>query len=125
MEEKEYLLKTEYIGTRLYRNSENSTNINFHMNRKTIYITTNNTIKTTPGRLIQINAGLNDYNGNSINLTTNATIKILNESITLEFVAGKLNYEYNLDQKLLKEHQTSQLKFHKADITKMQQEQSS
>lgn len=99
MEEKEYLLKTEYIGTRLYRNSENSTNINFHMNRKTIYITTNNTIKTTPGRLIQINAGLNDYNGNPINLTTNATIKILNESITLEFVEGKLNYEYNLDQK--------------------------
>ena len=99
MDEKEYVLKTEYLGTRLYGNSENSTNINFHMNRKRIYITTNNTIKTTPGKTINITAILSDYEGNPINLTTGSTIKILNESISQDFIEGELNYEYSVDPK--------------------------
>lgn len=99
MEEKEYLIKAEYMGTRSYQNSENSTNINFQINRKTIYISTNNTIKTTPGKTIHINAKLTDYEGNPINLTTTSRIKILNESIAQNFIEGELNYEYTVDPK--------------------------
>ena len=101
MEEKEYTLKTEYVGTKLYQNSENSTNITFQMNRKTLYITTNNSIRTNPGKTIIINAKLTDYEGNILNLTTNSTLRIFDENIYQEFFEGELNYEYTINPKSL------------------------
>ncbi len=100
MEEKNYTIKTEYIGTRLYNNSENSTNISFRMSRKTLYITTNSSIKTTPGKTIVVSAKLTDFEGNPINLSTNATIKILNETYEKEFVNGTLYYEHYIDKNI-------------------------
>ena len=96
MEEKQYTIRAEYTGTRLYRNSENTTTISYEINRKNIYIRTDGQIRTTPGKDITVYARLTDYEENTINLTTQATISILGENITAQFTEGILNQTYHI-----------------------------
>ena len=97
MEEKEYTIKAIYNGTRLYKESGNTTTINFEINRKTLYITTNNQIKTLPGKTINITAYLSDHESNLINLSAPATIKILDQTINANFTDGLLSLEYHVN----------------------------
>lgn len=97
MEEKQYTLKAVFSGSKSYRQSENSTEINFEINRKTVYITANSQIKTLPGKTINITASLTDYESNIINITAQATITILNQTINTNFTEGILNMEYHVN----------------------------
>ena len=97
MDEGEYILKAEYTGTKSYRNSENSTGITFRMNRKSIYVSANSSIKARPGQTIHINAKLTDYEGNAINLNTTSRMRILDENLDVDFIEGELNHEYTID----------------------------
>ena len=95
-EEKNYSIKAEYKGTRTYRESANSTEIKYSINRKTVYITTDYSIKTLPGEIISINARLTDYESNTVNLTTPAQINILNQTVSANFNEGILILNYHI-----------------------------
>lgn len=96
MTEKEYNLRAEYTGTRLYRQSENASSISYQINRKTIYINTQSQIKTLPGQTITVTIRITDYESNTINLSTQATVRINGEEMNHTINEGELTFNYHV-----------------------------
>lgn len=91
-----YTLNVTYNGTGKYQSSTNTMIVEYIPHQSTIYIRTNTTIRTTPNNDVIINATLQDYQLNMINLTINATLKIGNNTYAIKFFNGKLNYTYHV-----------------------------
>jgi len=93
-----YTITAKYLGTKIYKPSTNTTTITKTIHQTTAYITTNNTIRATPGDTIKINATINDYEGNPITETIPTTIIINNKTINTQFTNGTLNQTYKIPE---------------------------
>ncbi len=93
-----YTITATYTGSVVYAVSTNTTSIEKTISQKTVYITTNSTIRATPATTIILNATLADYDGNLAEGTVKATITIDNQSVTTEFVDGILTYTFTIPE---------------------------
>lgn len=95
-----YEIKTLYIGTKLYKNSENTTTLDYITHKDQLYIRTNSTITTLPGQNIEVNATVTDYEENIINEDFEAKIIINNEEINTTFNNGILSFNHTLTSQM-------------------------
>ncbi|WP_304124178.1 hypothetical protein [Methanosphaera cuniculi] len=94
-----HTITATYNGTNKYQPITNKTHFNYTPHKTTIYIKTNNTIRSEPNKIITINATINDYQSNIINETLNTTIQIKNTQIQTQFINGTLTYQYKTGNK--------------------------
>ncbi len=93
-----YTITTVYTGSEVYAPSTNATSVEKIIYQKTVYITTNSTIRTNPGTTVIINATLADYDGTLTEGTVKATISVNDETIDTEFIDGLLTYTLNIPE---------------------------
>lgn len=91
-----YNIHSVYTGSKLYRTSENNTNINYTRNKKNTYIQTANTIKEKPGNTITITVNLTDYEGNKIPAKTQINVTILEHEYPLWTENGEITLTYTI-----------------------------
>lgn len=95
-----YEIKTLYVGTKVYENSQNTTTLDYITHKDPIYIRTNSTINALPGDDIQINATITDYEENIIGDDFEAQIIINNEEINTTIHNGRLSFNHTLTDQM-------------------------
>ena len=98
--EANYTLRANYTGNKLYANSSNTTNYEYNIIKKAVYINLTQLGRMAPADNLEINAKLVDYDGNLINITTPATIKINSHELSTEFINGELKYLHQLESNI-------------------------
>ena len=95
--EANYTIRADYTGNKVYAPSSNTTNYEYTIIKKVAYLNLTQLGKLSPADNLEINAKLVDYDGNLINITTPASIRINNNIITTQLLNGELKYTYQLE----------------------------
>ncbi|MDO5825330.1 MAG: hypothetical protein Q4Q22_03030 [Methanosphaera sp.] len=85
-----YTVYAEYLGSKRYAPSDNTTTIEKIVTPKTIYINAQSTIRTTPNETVTLKANLTDYESNLITDTINVKLIYNNQTISTNFTNGLL-----------------------------------
>ncbi len=95
-EDKTYQVKAVYTGSKIYRTSQNNTNINYKRNQKAVNIQTPGTINTKASNTITITVNLTDYDQNKLPIQTKINISILGNEHTIQTTNGTGTFTYTI-----------------------------